>query len=245
MMAQPGPDLSIIIPCHNEADNLVELVRQLAGAFPSGKDPDVEFVLVDDGSTDGSDRIIARLANEQSRLVAVNLPERRGQTRALWHGLRVARGRWIGHLDGDLQNDPTDLPEMYRLARGDNLDAVLGFRFERNDSLGRRLASRFANGVRRVVLRDSIHDIGCSTRIVRREVLDQLPPVENQHRYLPALIQLGGWRTAQVPVRHHERRRGVSKYGNVKRGLQGLRDLPRMKSYVDTLKRRSFEEVQS
>ena len=234
-MSSSGCELSVVIPCHNEVDNLVELVARLAAAFPPGTDPATEFILVDDGSTDGSAGVLTGLADQQSRLVPVVLPARVGQTRALWHGLQAARGRWIGHLDGDLQNDPADLPEMYRMARGEGLDAVLGYRLRRHDSPGRRLASRFANGVRRLVLHDSIQDVGCSTRIVRRAVLDRLPPVENQHRYLPALIELGGWRIAQVPAAHRERTRGSSKYGNLDRGLQGLRDLPRMKAYIDGL----------
>jgi dolichol-phosphate mannosyltransferase len=134
---------------------------------------------------------------------------------------------------------------MYRIARREGLDAVLGYRQQRQDTLGRRLASQFARGVRQCVLHDSIRDIGCSTRIVRREVLDQLQPVENQHRYLPALIELGGWRIAQVPARHHERRWGISKYGNLERGLQGLRDLPRIKTYTNTLKERSEKGASS
>ncbi len=225
-------ELSIVVPCYNEAGSLAELVDRLGEAFPREAKPTVEFVLVDDASSDGSDRLLEDLAAVEPRLSFVRHPRRQGQTGALWSGLLASRGSWVGHLDGDLQNDPADLPAMYRKAIREDLDAVLGYRQNRHDDLGRRLASRIANGVRRMVLHDSIRDVGCSTRIVRRGILECLKPVANQHRYLPALIELGGWRIAQVAVTHHDRMNGQSKYGNLDRGVQGLRDLPRMAAYV-------------
>lgn len=222
--------LSVIVPCFNEGDNLLDLHAALADAASDGD----EFILVNDGSTDASAGLLARLEAADSRVRPLHLAVRQGQTRALWEGLQMVRGRWIAHLDGDLQNDPRDLPGMLQLAVSENLDAVLGFRAKRDDDLGRRLASRFANTVRHLALGDSIRDVGCSTRVVRSEVLRQLPPVTNLHRYLPAIIQMGHWRVAQVPTRHHSRRHGRSKYGNLSRGLEGLRDLPRMARYIRT-----------
>jgi len=238
-MSEPEPVLSIVVPCYNEAGNLAELVERLAAALPADGGTAAEFVLVDDGSDDGTAEILARLARADARVVPVCRTERGGQTQALWSGFAAARGGWIGGLDGDLQNDPADLPRLYAQARRENLDAVLGFRATRHDDLGRRLSSRFANAVRRCVLGDTIRDIGCSTRVVRREALRGLEPLPNVHRYLPALIEAGGWRIAQVPVAHRPRRAGVSKYGNLSRGLAGLRDLPRMASYVRSIRRRS------
>ena len=238
LVQKSSPELSVNIPCFNEAENLTELINRLEKVFPAHGELDLEFIIVDDGSSDGSAAIVADLAKENARIVPVYMPSRRGQTDALWQGLQAARGTWVGHLDGDLQNDPADLPVMYKRAQCDQLDAVLGYRLKRHDSLGRRLASQFANGVRRFVLHDAIRDVGCSTRVVRLDVLSELQPVKNLHRYLPALIELGGWRIAQVPVRHHERTRGVSKYGNLNRGFEGLRDLPRIKAYVKALQER-------
>ena len=239
------PELSVVVPCYNEAESLPELCRRLAEAFPTDDSLTVEFVLVDDGSTDGTAAVLQRLAADDPRIVPLPRPTRGGQTMALWDGLQAARGRWIAHLDGDLQNDPADLPVMLRQAGQENLDAVLGYRESRHDDFGRRFASRFANSVRRLVLHDTIRDIGCSTRVVRREILARLEPVPNLHRYLPALIEKGNWRLRQVPVHHYERDFGVSKYGNLSRGLQGLRDLPRMAAYIRALEQDATERVES
>jgi len=232
------PFLSVVIPCFNEAENLEMLHAALATVFTCDTCFEVEFVLVDDGSTDESPLKMAAMAAADTRVRVVLLPQRVGQTLALWSGLQAACGTWIGHLDGDLQNDPGDLVEMLSQAVADDLDAVMGFRSRRYDDLGRRLASQFANRVRRRVLGDTITDIGCSTRIVRREVLAELTPVANLHRYLPAVLQLGGWRCRQVAAHHRERQCGQSKYGNMSRGLEGMRDLPRISAYIAALKGR-------
>jgi dolichol-phosphate mannosyltransferase len=224
----PGaPELSVVVPCLNERESLRELVQRLQAAFPAGGPLDAEFVVVDDGSSDGSASLLRELAAAEPRLVPVLRPQRGGQTAALWDGLRRARAAWIGHLDGDLQNDPADLPGMLGQAR-QGYDAVFGFRATRHDSVRRRLASRFANAVRRAVLHDHIRDIGCSTRVVRREALAALPELPDLHRYIPALVERAGWRILQVPAHHEPRRHGMSKYTNLGRGLRGLADLIRV-----------------
>jgi dolichol-phosphate mannosyltransferase len=216
------------VPCHNEADNLLELARRLAEAFPQDGQVSAEFVIVNDGSTDETESRLAELAQTEPRLLSVHLPVRSGQTLALWEGLCASRGRWIAHLDGDLQNDPSDLPDMLRRAQENDLDAVLGYRATRRDNLQRRFASWLANTVRRALLRDTIRDIGCSTRVVKRESLERIEPFPNMHRYLPALVELSGCKFEQIPVTHHERVHGSSKYGNLMRGIQSFRDLPRV-----------------
>jgi dolichol-phosphate mannosyltransferase len=231
-----APELSVVVPCLDERANLSELVRRLQDAFPTGGAVHAEFVLVDDGSSDGSAVLLGELAAAEPRLVPVLRPRRGGQTAALWDGLRMARGGWIAHLDGDLQNDPADLPGMLQLAR-QGYDAVLGYRAARHDSWRRRAASRFANVVRRSVLHDHIHDIGCSTRVVRREALALLPELPDLHRYIPALLERSGWRIVQVPARHEPRRQGKSKYTNLGRGLRGLVDLARVARVARRLER--------
>jgi dolichol-phosphate mannosyltransferase len=211
----------------NERDSLSELVRRLQAAFPAGGASHAEFVIVDDGSSDGSAAVLGELATAEPRLVPVLRPRRGGQTAALWDGLRRSRGAWIAHLDGDLQNDPGDLPGMLQVAQ-QGYDAVLGYRAARHDGWRRRAASRFANTVRRSVLHDHIRDIGCSTRVVRREALAGLPELPDLHRYIPALLERAGWRIVQVPAHHEPRRHGVSKYTNLGRGLRGLVDLMRV-----------------
>ena len=236
-MTVDAPMISVVIPCYNESENVAELHDRLSRALPAEGEVTAEFILVDDGSTDGTSRLLDEIAVRDPRTIVVHHDARSGQSRALWSGLDRARGDWVGHLDADLQNDPMDLPTMLASAERDLLDAVLGYRADRLDNASRRWASRFANTVRRFVLGDSIRDIGCSTRVVRREALEAIPLVPNLHRYLPALIESAGWRCIQVPVHHHERRHGVSKYSNWKRGLEGLRDLPRMVRLVHELKR--------
>jgi dolichol-phosphate mannosyltransferase len=222
-----APEISVVVPCLNERDSLPELVRRLQAAFPAAGAVLAEFVLVDDGSSDGSAVLLGELAAAEPRLVPVLRPRRGGQTAALWDGLRRARGTWIAHLDGDLQNDPGDLPAMLQVAQ-QGYDAVFGYRAARHDNWRRRAASRFANAVRRSVLHDHIRDIGCSTRVVHRAALAALPELPDLHRYLPALVERAGWRFVQVPARHEPRRHGVSKYTNLGRGLRGLVDLMRV-----------------
>jgi glycosyltransferase involved in cell wall biosynthesis len=221
----------VVIPALNERDSLPELLRFLEESFPADAIPTVEFIVVDDGSVDGSAALLEEMRSEYPRLKAVCRVERGGQTPALWDGLAEARGTWIAHLDADLQNDPRDLPDLYRTAQ-QGYDAVLGIRAQRQDSLARRLASRFANGIRRASLHDTIQDVGCSTRVVKAKVLREIPPLPNMHRYLPAVIEQMGARIAQVPVSHHPRRHGESKYTNIGRGLKSARDLLRVRRFL-------------
>jgi glycosyltransferase involved in cell wall biosynthesis len=221
----------VVIPALNERDSLGELVEVLEHSFPADAIPTVEFIVVDDGSTDGSSDLLESLKERHPRLRSVIRSERGGQTAALWDGLAAARGAWIAHLDADLQNDPRDLPDLFHTAQ-QGYDAVLGVRAQRRDDLGRRLASRFANGVRRASLHDSIQDVGCSTRVVKAELLRAIPALPNMHRYLPAVIERLGARIAQVPVSHHPRRHGQSKYTNLGRGLRSARDLLRVRRFL-------------
>jgi len=225
--AGPEPDVSIIVPCLDEVDNLQGLLQRLRHAFPAAGRTRAEFVIVDDGSGDGTATLLHSMIQTEPRLVPVVRPRTGGQTAALADGFRAARGRWIAHLDGDLQNDPADLPGMLLLAES-GYDAVFGFRAKRNDSLSRRLSSRVAGTIRRLWLHDHIRDIGCSTRVVRRGALARIPQARDLHRYLPALLERSGCRILQVPVHHGPRHRGRSKYTNLGRAVRGVVDLPRM-----------------
>lgn len=233
--AEPRPELSVVIPCLNEAGSLPSLLAELQATFDAAGVP-AEFILVDDGSTDASRALLREAALTEPRLRPVLRDARGGQTQALHDGLQIARADWVAHLDGDLQNDPRDLPALLAKAR-EGYDAVFGFRAARSDSLSRRLASRAANAIRKWVLRDSIVDIGCSTRVLRRDVLTTLPPLPDLHRYLPALVERAGWRILQVPTRHRPRQHGQSKYGNLGRALRGPADLLRMSRLARRLRR--------
>jgi glycosyltransferase involved in cell wall biosynthesis len=156
-------------------------------------------VLVDDASSDGSRELVKAESQRDHRIRAVVLPTRSGQSAALAAGLVRARGRIIVTLDGDLQNDPADLPKL--LAALERADVVSGIRAERHDSAMRKLSSRIANNVRRALIGDSVTDIGCSFKAYRRETLVGLPPFVGVHRFLPALCQFRGARLAEVPCR--------------------------------------------
>ncbi len=223
MAGSAWPALSVVVPVYNERESLTPLVAALHGTLgPLGRP--YEILLVDDGSTDGSGELIDRLAARDPRVRGLHLEHNAGQSAALHAGFREARAPLLVTLDADLQNDPADVPAL--LAALEGADAVCGVRQGRQDRLLTRLASRVANRIRDFVLRDGIVDTGCSLKALRREDALRLPLFRGMHRFIPALLQMDGRTVAQVPVRHHPRRHGVSKYSAVRgRALQGLVDL--------------------
>jgi len=218
----PAPELSIVIPAYNERENLEPLLAELRAALAAVA-RSYEIVLVDDGSSDGSDGWIAAEAQRDPRVVPIRLERNAGQSAALAAGLSRARGDVVVTMDADLQNDPADLPRL--LAALDGADLVSGIRARRRDSWVRLLSSRIANGVRRGVLRDPVTDIGCSFKAYRRETLEGLPMFVGVHRFLPALCVFRGAKMVEVPLSHRPRAHGTSKYGVGNRLWRGLVDL--------------------
>jgi glycosyltransferase involved in cell wall biosynthesis len=215
-------DLSIVVPVFNEADNLSALHREIdASLTPTALA--FEVLYVDDGSTDASPRVLADLAADDSRIRILRLPRNCGQTAGLAAGFRVARGRIIGTLDADLQNDPADLPRL--LAELDHADIVCGVRTERHDSWLRRLSSRIANSVRNRLTAESVTDVGCSLRVFRAQLVRDLPLFTGMHRFLPTLLRLQGGTLREIPVRHRPRLHGTSSYGIHDRLWVGIADL--------------------
>lgn len=219
------PDLSVVIPLFNEAENLDQLLAELRAALTEvGRS--YEIVLVDDGSTDGTgDRLACERARDGA-IVAIRFERNAGQSAALAAGIARARGGVVVTLDGDLQNDPADLPLL--LAGLEYADVVSGVRAERKDTWSRRIQSRVANAARRALLGDPVTDIGCSFKVYRREALEGLPMFDGVHRFLPALCVFRGARYAEVPLRHRARRHGSSTYGIANRLGRGLGDLAGM-----------------
>jgi dolichol-phosphate mannosyltransferase len=226
--------LSIVIPVFNEADNVLPLLDEVAAAM-AGFGP-AEVVFVDDGSDDATvDRLRTRLRTAPSEQVggaghrlAVRLVRhlrRSGQSAAVRTGVRAAAGTWIATLDGDGQNDPADISGLLAVAEAGGPALVGGVRVRRQDTLSKRLASRFANGLRQALLRDGAVDTGCGLKLFRREAFLELPFFGAMHRFLPALFLMYGHQVAYVTVNHRPRRQGVSKYGNLRRALVGLIDL--------------------
>ncbi|MEJ5349515.1 MAG: glycosyltransferase family 2 protein [Desulfosoma sp.] len=220
-------DLSIVIPVYNEAENVLHLADELEESLK----PSAilwECLWVDDGSTDGTWDKLLVVAGRSSgsffhRLYA--LERNAGQSAALWTGFQRCQGQIIATLDGDGQNDPRDIPRLVSLLLEGGYDMVQGYRAVRRDSLKRRVASRIANTFRNLITGKSVRDVGCSTRVFRRECVPYLPPFKGLHRFLPTLIMYHGFRIAEAPVNHRPRRRGTTKYGIFDRLWVGLLDL--------------------
>jgi glycosyltransferase involved in cell wall biosynthesis len=218
-----APDVSVVIPVFNEAENLPELLERVHAAL-AGRD--FELVLVDDGSNDGSPAQIEALAQSRAWLQPVLLIRNYGQSTALQAGFDAARGRFIATLDGDLQNDPADIPGLLQiLSEQPDIDVVSGWRKDRQDAaVSRKLPSRIANRLIAHVTGIELKDNGCALKVYRREVIERLRLYGEQHRFIVALAVEAGARLLEVPVRHHARTRGQSKYG-IDRTVRVLLDL--------------------
>ncbi len=217
-----APQLSVVVPIHDEAESLPLLYRELTEVLKDAGGG-VEFVLVDDGSTDGSLDILRSLAREDPRVRVLALDGNHGQSAALAAGFEAVRGELTVMLDADLQNDPADIPRM--LARMDEADVVNGVRVDRHDSFVRRISSRIGNGFRNWMTDESVTDVGCSLRVVRTKFLKRVRPFRGMHRFLPTLLRLEGARVIEIPVAHRPRRYGRSKYGIGNRLFVGLEDV--------------------
>ena len=217
------PELSIVVPLYNEAESLPPLVEQLLAALrPLGRS--FELVLVDDGSSDDTAAVLRHLAAQTPELVAVLLRRNYGQTPAMSAGFDASRGALIVTLDGDLQNDPADIPLLLdRLEQG--YDLVSGWRHQRQDpAMSRKLPSRVANRLIARVTGVRLHDYGCSLKAYRRELVEDMNLYGELHRFLPALAFIEGARISEVKVNHRARSFGSSKYG-IDRTFRVLMDL--------------------
>jgi dolichol-phosphate mannosyltransferase len=220
--------LSVVIPVLDEAGSITGLVGEVASALAAFGA--YEIVVVDDGSRDATpDRLGALQARGELPLRILRHPRSLGQSAALRSGITAARAAWVATLDGDGQNDPADLPRLLdALARdpgpGD-LRLVCGWRQYRSDAWPRRVASRIANAVRRLVLADGTPDSACGLKIIHRATFLELPFFDHQHRFLPALVPIAGGRVVSVPVSHRPRTSGRSKYRQAARLWAGIVDL--------------------
>lgn len=206
-----GVDLSIVVPLYNEEDNVVPLHEAVTQALaqPATR---YELILIDDGSRDDTFARAAALVEGDARVRVVALRRNSGQTAAMAAGIRAARGVTIVTMDGDLQNDPRDIPALVALL-DQGFDLATGWRRKRQDE-GKRVAiSKVANRIMGAVMGVQVRDSGCSLKAYRAELIQGLPMHGEMHRFIPALSQLAGARTAQIEVRHHPRRFGQSKYG--------------------------------
>jgi len=213
----PTPAISVVVPVYNEEDNVLTLQTEISRAL-SGMD--YEIVFVDDGSTDQTSEKIER----GPRIRVVRFEKNAGQSAATYAGLNAARGETVILMDGDLQNDPADIPKLLaELARG--ADLVCGYRASRKDTIVKRITSRVANFVRSRFTGDGVRDTGCGLKAMRRECVAAVVPFKGMHRFVPALIKGAGYRLTEVPVNHRPRRFGQSKYGLGNRAVRATVDM--------------------
>lgn len=212
-----SPAISVVVPLYNEEGNVAELQRQIEAALASR---DYEIVLVDDASTDNT--LANILGGERVRVL--QFEKNSGQSAAMHAGIHNARGDIIVTLDGDLQNDPADIPAMITMLN-QGWDLVCGYRQKRKDTAFKRLQSRIANAVRSRFVGDGVRDTGCTLKAMRRDCREALLLFNGMHRFIPALIRNMGWRVTELPVNHRPRVSGVSKYGFGNRAWRATMDM--------------------
>lgn len=220
------PWISVVVPIKDERDNLVALTDRLLKVLQGrdeSKEASFEIIYVDDGSTDGSSDILDRLAAEHPSVTVLHFDRNYGQSAGFDAGFKRSSGALVVTIDGDLQNDPDDIGTL--LTHVTQYDLVCGWRTERHDTITRKISSRVANTVRSAVTGDRVHDTGCSLKVFRRPVIERLQLFNGMHRFFPALALMHGFTVAEVPVRHHPRTHGISKYGVGNRLFRGLYDL--------------------
>lgn len=213
-----SPQVSVVVPVFNEEENMSILQAELQAAL-NGLDH--EIIFVDDGS---KDRTAEKIENAPNVRV-LRFEKNAGQSAAMYAGLHAASGATVVLIDGDLQNDPADIPKL--VARIDNgeADLVCGYRAKRQDTMVKRITSRVANFVRSRYTKDGVRDTGCTLKAMRRECVSALVPFKGMHRFIPALIKNAGYRLVEVPVNHRPRRFGQSKYGLGNRALRATVDM--------------------
>jgi len=210
-------DVSVVVPLYNEEQSVAMLQRELADALTG---LDYEIIFVDDGSQDKTGARIA--ANPRTRVL--HFEKNAGQSAAIFAGLQAVRSEVAVLIDGDLQNDPADIPRLLaEISRG--ADLVCGYRARRKDTLLKRITSRVANFVRSRFTRDGVRDTGCTLKAMRRDCIGALVPFKGMHRFIPALVKGAGYRLVEIPVNHRPRRFGQSKYGLGNRALHATVDM--------------------
>lgn len=214
--------ISFVIPIYNEEGNIEELFKELTCVADRLKHP-YEILLVDDCSSDGSLGIIKVLAARHKQVRYLSFENNSGQSAALYAGFQHADGDIIITMDADLQNDPADIPSL--LQHFGEYDMINGWRADRQDTLSKKIGSRIGNFVRNRLTWETIHDTGCSLKVMRASMLKEIRIFRGLHRFLPTLMRLEGARVLEIPVHHRARVHGVSKYNNLQRGIEGLYDV--------------------
>jgi glycosyltransferase involved in cell wall biosynthesis len=215
-------EISVVVPVYNEEGNLPVLIPKLVDVL-KGFGRSYEMVFVDDGSSDESRRILKEMASEHASLRILRFKENRGLSTALVAGMREARGEIIVTLDSDLQNDPADIPRLLEYL--DRYDMATGWRQKREDKWLKKISSKIGNLVRNWVSGENIQDSACTLRAFKKECIQEIPVFNGMHRFLSTLVKMRGFGIIEVPVAHHPRRFGKSKYNIRNRMVRSFIDL--------------------
>jgi glycosyltransferase involved in cell wall biosynthesis len=215
-------EISVVVPVYNEEENLPLLIGKIVEVFKGIGSP-YEMIFVDDGSSDGSLKVLKEMVSRHPHLRVIKFKENRGLSTALLAGMREARGERIVTLDADLQNDPEDIPKL--LGHLDQYDMATGWRQKREDPWLKKISSRMANAVRNCLSDEEIKDSACTLRAFKRECVQNIPVFNGMHRFLSTLVKMEGYRILEVPVIHHPRKFGKSKYNIRNRMLRAFVDL--------------------
>jgi len=220
-------DLSVVIPVHNEEESIGNLIDEITTALSEKYQH--EIIVIDDGSTDNTLDVLLKIKQSLPTLRIVKHLKNSGQSTAVRTGVQHAKSAWIATLDGDGQNDPADIPNLYNeLINNQASDpwlVVAGYRKKRKDTWLKRISSKYANGIRDRLLRDGTPDTGCGLKVFARDSFLALPYFDHMHRYIPALFQRQGGRVVSVEVNHRHRMQGTSKYGFHNRLWVGIVDI--------------------
>ena len=219
-------DLSVVIPVCNEEESIGILIEEITQALVQKYQH--EIIVVDDGSTDKTLEVLSKIKKDLPTLRVIKHLQNSGQSTAVRTGVQYANSNWIATLDGDGQNDPADIPNLYNELVSQNLDpwlVVAGYRKKRKDTWLKRISSKYANGIRDKLLRDGTPDTGCGLKIFARDSFLALPYFDHMHRYIPALFQRQGGRVVSIEVNHRHRMQGTSKYGFHNRLWVGIVDI--------------------
>jgi dolichol-phosphate mannosyltransferase len=215
-------EISVVVPVYNEEGNLSVLVPKLVKVL-KGLGLSYEMIFVDDGSSDGSRKILKEMASQYPFLRVLRLRENRGLSTALVAGMREARGEKIVTLDSDLQNDPADIPRLLEYL--DRYDMATGWRQKREDTWLKKISSKIGNAVRNRLSGEAIRDSACTLRAFKKECVKEIPVFNGMHRFLSTLVKMGGYRIIEVPVSHYPRKFGESKYNIRNRMVRSFIDL--------------------
>jgi dolichol-phosphate mannosyltransferase len=214
--------LSLVIPAYNEQENIEPLLTRVAAAL-NQLDRSFEVLVIDDGSTDQTPRLLSEAMAKYLWLRVLRLVPNSGQTAAFDAGFKAARGEIIATIDADLQNDPEEIPRLVSLL--DGVDMINGWRQKRNDTWLRRVQSRVANRIRNWISQETIQDSACSLKLYRRHCVEGLQLYKGMHRFMPTLVKMRGFKVKEEPVKHSPRHAGTAKYGLRNRAWRAFVDL--------------------